>query len=398
VLDLATGAKVAGALVTTSPPTVQATTDAEGKYTLAEVPIGVYSVSASKEGFVAQPAQVSVTAGATVDLNLALIPGKGYAGSDICGVCHNEQYNEFRASGHPYKLRTAAQAKGDSLPLPAGCTWDDIAYVIGGYKWKSRYIGKDGYILTSNCYGEEGKNQYNLMTGVWKDYHPGEVKPYNCGRCHTTGYFEEGHQDGLPGIVGTWVMPGIQCEACHGPALLHISRGGDKTAIKVDRSAELCGKCHVRGDPTKIPAKGGFVRHHEQYNELLASPHKAMGCVACHDPHRKAEFSIKTECKACHTAQDAEFTGSEMQKVGVTCIDCHMPMASKSAEILGPNKGDVRTHLFRINTDPEASMFTDDGKYAKDFVELRFACLGCHIDKDVTWAAQHAKGVHSLGK
>jgi nitrate reductase cytochrome c-type subunit len=43
-------------------------------------------------------------------------------------------------------------------------------------------------------------------------------------------------------------------------------------------------------------------------------------------------------------------------------------------------------------------MFTDDGKYAKDFVELRFACLGCHIDKDVAWAAQHAKGVHSLGK
>ena len=75
-----------------------------------------------------------------------------------------------------------------------------------------------------------------------------------------------------------------------------------------------------------------------------------------------------------------------------------MPMASKSAVKLGPNKGDVKTHLFRINTDPTASMFTEDGSLAKDFLTLDFACLGCHQNQDIDWAAKYAEGVHSLGK
>ncbi len=87
-----------------------------------------------------------------------------------------------------------------------------------------------------------------------------------------------------------------------------------------------------------------------------------------------------------------------MQKVGLTCTDCHMPMATKSAVSLGPNKGDVKTHLFRITTDPAASLFTEDGAFANDSLTLDFACLQCHQDKDVQWAADYAEGVHSLGK
>jgi hypothetical protein len=54
----------------------------------------------------------------------------------------------------------------------------------------------------------EGANQYNMewiVAGKWTNYHAGEKnKKYDCGRCHTTGYSDEGHQDGLEGIVGTW--------------------------------------------------------------------------------------------------------------------------------------------------------------------------------------------------
>ncbi|MBI2865028.1 MAG: hypothetical protein HYX94_10760 [Chloroflexi bacterium] len=58
----------------------------------------------------------------------------------------------------------------------------------------------------------------------------------------------------------------------------------------------------------------------------------------------------------------------------------------------------MRSHLFRINTDPKASMFTDDGNFAKDFITLNFACLACHEDRTVEWAGANAKGIHSLGR
>lgn len=87
-----------------------------------------------------------------------------------------------------------------------------------------------------------------------------------------------------------------------------------------------------------------------------------------------------------------------MDGVGVTCTDCHMPMTTKSAQPLGPYKGDVKTHIFRINTDPAGSMFTEDGAFANDALTLDWTCLSCHQDKDVQWAAGYTDGSHSLGK
>ncbi|NIO07691.1 MAG: hypothetical protein GTO40_06655, partial [Deltaproteobacteria bacterium] len=162
---------------------------------------------------------------------------RGYAGPQVCARCHVDKYNDYRASGHPKKLRPAAEARAWGVPLPAGYQWSDISYVIGGARWKARFVDKQGYIVTST--GPEknkaGDNQYNLATGRWVNYHPGEKKPYDCGTCHTSGYTKDGHQDGLPGMVGTWAFPGISCEGCHGPGAAH-SKAPGKTNIVVDRS------------------------------------------------------------------------------------------------------------------------------------------------------------------
>ena len=72
-----------------------------------------------------------------------------------------------------------------------------------------------------------------------------------------------------------------------------------------------------------------------------------------------------------------------------------MPRASKSATKVGEFEGDVRTHIFRIATDADYKMFTDDGKYvAGDKVTLDFVCLHCHQNKDLKWAAEYAKKIH----
>jgi hypothetical protein len=326
-----------------------------------------------------------------------------YVGSDVCFKCHPQQYNDFKVSGHPYKIQKAETAKYWKLPLPPGYSWDDISYVIGGAYKKSRYMDKKGYIITAAKDGSDLKTQYNIETGTWSYYHKGEKKPYTCGPCHTTGYKKEGHQDGLEGIKGTWAFPGIQCEACHGPGGDHV-KTGDKSKIMVDRSSALCGKCHIRGSKDKIPAKGGFIRHHEQYNELLAGPHKSLNCVTCHNPHKTAKFSIKTKCESCHASQAKAFKGSVMEQVGVRCIDCHMPRATKSAVAYAKYEGDIRTHLFKINTAADANMFyTEEVKgkkktFAKGFVTVDFACLNCHKNKDRNWASAMAKGIHTKGK
>jgi hypothetical protein len=279
--------------------------------------------------------------------------------------------------------------------LPEGYTWDDISYVIGGYNWKARFMNQDGYIITDEpgaSGNEEYLNQYNFANPVvgneagWAKYHSGEEnKKYDCGTCHTTGYDPEGENE-LPGIVGTWAEPGIRCEECHGPGSLHVAnpRG---VQMAVDRDSEQCGKCHIRGAPEAVNASGGFIRHHEQYEELFQSKHAVIDCVQCHDPHvgvvqlRQAEAqTTRTQCENCHF-ENAKVQNSEVHPaLGVACIDCHMPRATKSA--VGDAEkftGDLRTHLMAIDPD-QVGQFTEDGSEALSQLSLDFACRHCHVE------------------
>ena len=78
-----------------------------------------------------------------------------------------------------------------------------------------------------------------------------------------------------------------------------------------------------------------------------------------------------------------------------------MPKAGKSAISVASYTGDVRTHIFKINVDPNADMFKvveENGKkstFARGFVTLDYVCLSCHGSRDRKWAAKHAKGFHN---
>ena len=323
-----------------------------------------------------------------------------YVGSEQCFQCHQNQYNDWQSSGHPWKLRKAAEAKFAKLPLPKGYAWRDISYVIGGANKKSRYIDLNGFIITSAKDGSEAKTQYNLDNGSWSFYHKGQKKPYKCGPCHMTAYNPGGHQDGLPGMIGTWIEDGIGCEECHGPGSDHITDPA-KNKVTVDSSAIACGKCHQRGGiGPKPPASGGFIRHHEQINELLAGSHKELDCVECHDPHQRAIMVDAAKCAECHDGETQSFAKSLHGKSGISCIECHMPKVTKSAIAEAKYVGDVRTHIFKINTDANGAMFTTvekDGtksSYANGAVTLEFACLQCHGSRDKKWAAKYAGKIH----
>jgi hypothetical protein len=185
-----------------------------------------------------------------------------------------------------------------------------------------------------------------------------------------------------------------------------------------DLQINRCGECHQRGGTTNaIPASGGYIRHHEQLNEMRASRHGDgvgvdLTCGSCHNTHIPLRYpaaagaglnGIKTECETCHPNHEVMLNGQPKQ---IECVDCHMPDASKSAvgtQLGNGWKGDVATHIWQINTNavPRDSMFEgglvkldQDGLAA---VTLDFACLQCHQNRTLEWASSRAQNIHSVG-
>lgn len=342
-----------------------------------------------------------------------------FAGARSCIDCHTEIYEQVEQSGHPHKLKQISN-RPPSYPSttssgvphpPEGFDWTDISYVIGGFAWKARFMDKEGYVLTGNG------RQYNLANPAmatdpqWVAYDSDELsrKPYTCGSCHTTGWQKTGpegpHQGGLPGIHGTWAEPGVTCEACHGPSAAHV----DNPTKVSPNTEENCDSCHSRGDITQIDAKNGLIKHHEQYESLLASPHLSLACGTCHNPHQSTKYNkggfkgVSQTCKTCHAKVEIKLEA----KKDADCQSCHMPHSvtsalSKTVFYQGGEMqvGDIRAHIHRITLDPSWKMFTDDGRFVRvdeqnrAYLTLDHACLSCHTDKSMEWARKLADKIH----
>ncbi len=387
-----------------------------------------------------------------------------FAGSAACQTCHDTIYGDFIESGHPYKLN---KVLNDSVPtypfsdigpglgliaddngetdntLGTPTSYADVSYVIGGYGWKARWIDADGYIITGSAV------QYNLENGSIVAYHNDETdKVYNCGNCHTTGWrhnddtLNTNRQDDLPGMDGTFVAGGVQCESCHGPGKAHVASqdAGDIVRVATARTtadflasdmgyskAATCSECHTRDGekdyPTyvsafntafpdgsieggRIAASGGLGKHHEQFDELLGidpdtgnglGKHLIAGvtCNSCHDPHKTTKRQVqagvsglKVGCESCHGAGMANEitmpTDSYMKTF--ECQDCHMPDLAKSAIKhaavgTGPATGDVATHIFKIDL-TKTEQITVDGKFVNPWITKDYACGTCHNGVD----------------
>ena len=318
-----------------------------------------------------------------------------FIGSAACAECHQDIYDVFSQSGHPYQLNAVVDGESPQYPFsevsnpPEGYTWDDISYVIGGYNWKARFLDQDGYIITGA--DENAATQYNLenddldLGDEWVSYHAGEENlAYECGTCHTTGYSPIGNQDGLSGIIGTWAFGGVQCEECHGAGSQH-AENPIAIRVKIDRDAESCGACHATGSVDAVSATDGFIQHHDSYDALFPGKHATLDCVLCHDPHsgvvqlREANLpTTQTACENCHF-DEAQYEAGH-NNIGVDCIDCHMPNIVQNA--VGDAErfmGDLRTHLVSINpTQIEQFVEDEDGIIALNQLSLNSSCRGCH--------------------
>ncbi len=353
----------------------------------------------------------------SLELNVGGLPTLGYAGSETCGGCHEAIYDDFIESGHPYKFNVLYDGTAPTYPsfvdnfmeLPASeSDWSNIAGVIGGFGWKARFVGKDGHVLgtAGSMVPGTGANQHNFFEGYdwgWVDYHPSDVKKYNynCFKCHTTGAVATTNPDSswlkvhldvdAAETMDYFEFGGVQCEACHGMGNQHSAYGNTDYIERVTTSRRegtkdvtaLCGDCHTRNADRSIAVSGGKVKHHEQYDEFITTGHyngdNPMSCTSCHDPHKRTIWdgeSIQTNCTSCHESQT-------VNHVITDCKSCHMPYSAKSAVARGNYVGDVKSHLWAINTDTTYQFLSDDGSTVrtvdgKAMLSLQFACYGCH--------------------
>lgn len=327
-----------------------------------------------------------------------------YVGSGACRTCHAEIYAEFSETGHKSGLGTVTGGIPPAYPdtvqpadlPPAGYSWGDISYVVGGFGWKTNFVDAQGYLVTGS------ETQWNLETQAWAAYDsnlsPG-TKSFDCARCHTTGYefSENGHQGGLPGIIGTWAENGVTCERCHGPGGQHVFAPGEH-GMQIDDGSELCGECHYGSEDYRIKASDGLIMHNQQYSELISAGHANIPCALCHDPHRSAKYdaqnAIIAACTDCHNGKVVDHPGPD------DCVLCHMPKSVLSAVPNGSGiylRGDMRSHIFRINADISQGQFYPDGAdmYSEGFNGLNFSCLSsCHGSESLAWAESNAGSIH----
>ncbi len=330
-----------------------------------------------------------------IPLSLHAAEPAGYAGVATCRPCHQLIFDDWAASGHASILRKAADPQVAELPRIAGFERSDISYIVGGHRWKALFLDKKGYVITSTATAD-GKNQYNVKSRTWSSSLSSKQVPYDCGRCHSTGYAPAGHQAGLPGIAGTWQFDGVQCETCHGPGSRHA-----RTARKADiiTNRNVCASCHERLPLDTIPVSGVFLAPYTEANQLLKSAMKGMSCIECHDPHRSARGSIRRTCESCHKRIADIYRDSYHYKVGVTCIDCHMPPAGMVAE--GDSKtfrGDLSSHLFRIDHHKEfPNVMVRGEKVNPGYLTVDYSCMRCHdVFETRLWAVSQAAVAHRL--
>ncbi len=307
--------------------------------------------------------------------------GIGYVGPRACAQCH--KYEASTQLGTPMAHALESSTECQVLSEHPRMTFREGAYSyqIARQGNRSIYTVSDGVNTISEpilyCFGQgkggqtyvlqHGGASYECRVSYYKtiqnlDLTIGQptalpnsleealgrrlsgAEALECFGCHAPSAVS-GHRLRLENLV-----PGVTCEACHGPGERHIaavnsrdSKGlqifNPRTLDSITLSQEFCGTCH-RGfvQVMQMPAQGGFQNvRFQPYRIFNSKGHNKfdsrISCIACHDPHDKLQHETAfydSKCLACHLSSPqqarTETRTSRACPVGTQkCAACHMP-------------------------------------------------------------------------
>ena len=291
----------------------------------------------------------------------------GYAGTERCATCHQDEYERWKQSSH---ARTFEVANDENMPMdavlgqmvshPPGRT----QYRRDGDRFIARTVGADGELHDFHLTHVVGRMRIRMFvatlgdgrmqvlpamlevpTGEWFDYthllfgagadleEAPEVKPGDasfwmgavrnwdakCSRCHVSGREVHRPDANGNGPRASWRALGVDCEECHGPGLAHAEAwenmrpGTDLPEIEkltTEQSAAVCIRCHMEGD--------------------IADPHFEIGDGLYEhiDPTLLLEPSrVDASGRVLELIYDGLSFGSSFCAAAgeLTCRDCHDP-------------------------------------------------------------------------
>jgi hypothetical protein len=164
-----------------------------------------------------------------------------------------------------------------------------------------------------------------------------------CFACHTTAATTDGRFDAAAAV------PGITCEACHGPGRPHVDAVAARRMTEAKAallnpkrldpadSVDFCGACHSTFWDVKLADERGIAALRSQPYRLQSSRcwnggDARLTCVTCHNPHTPLvgdSGSYDARCLACHVGRGAEPNRDRPVRAcrvaDVRCSSCHMP-------------------------------------------------------------------------
>jgi predicted CXXCH cytochrome family protein len=254
----------------------------------------------------------------------------------------------------------------------------EVRYVLGsGERGLSYLIERDGHLFQSPIGWYAQGKRWDLSPGyATRNQHFGRPIEPDCLYCHANRF------EPVAGTINGYRRPifrgmAIGCERCHGPGGLHVRNpgpadgpGGDRTIVN-PRHLEprlreaVCEQCHLQGAyhveragrrladfrpglPLEsflavfVPASqqvdaNGAVGHVEQMHasRCFAAAGGRLGCISCHDPHRKpgpeqAVAFYRERCLQCHADRGCALPSARRRArtPDDSCIACHMPRAA----------------------------------------------------------------------
>jgi len=168
-----------------------------------------------------------------------------------------------------------------------------------------------------------------------------------CFNCHNTASTSSDQFDPEHSI------PGITCEACHGPGADHIAAVEAGLAeqgttmilnprhLNPVESVDFCGSCHRTWWDVTLTGSSGikslrFPPYRIENSRCWGNGDARLSCVACHDPHKPLDreaASYDQHCLSCHlnavgAKPTADHPGGACPVARKDCVSCHMKQYS----------------------------------------------------------------------
>jgi DmsE family decaheme c-type cytochrome len=257
------------------------------------------------------------------------VAAAGYAGSDACAVCHEDETRSIHATLHGQAAdpRTPAAARGCETCHGPGQAHIDAGGDPALIRNFSTLPARD---VSETCLTCHEKGSHAEWRGSMHD-----ARNLSCTTCHSVH-----HPKGDPQLKQASITD--TCVACHKTEVMKLQRSGH---MPVREGKMECTTCHNPHGSTNVGMlnTGNWVTdfcvscHTEKRGPFLWE-HAAgrEACNTCHDPHgsnneRLLVAKLPMLCQRCHigsrhpsTIYDGlQVAAGSSRIIGRGCVNCH---------------------------------------------------------------------------